>query len=72
LAVIFPSIGPCCYCFENRKIIADWLTKENITNEVVNMKEKNNWKIDLKKANNIHLIKGGIKSQNIGIRQCTI
>ena len=65
LAVIFPSIGPCCYHFTNREIIADWLTQENITNKVVRIQEKNNWQIDLKKANNIQLIYGGIKSQNI-------
>ena len=65
LAVIFPSIGPCSYYFTNREIIADWLTQENITNEVVHIQGKNNWQIDLKKANNIQLIKGGIKSKNI-------
>ncbi|MEA2021459.1 MAG: peptidoglycan editing factor PgeF [Candidatus Caldatribacteriota bacterium] len=65
LAVIFPSIGPCCYYFSNREIIADWLTQENITNKVVHIKRKNNWQIDLKKANYIQLIKVGIKSQNI-------
>jgi len=65
LAVIFPSICPRCYYFTNREIIVDWLTQENITNEVVYIQEKNNWQIDLKKANNIQLIHGGIKSQNI-------
>jgi len=73
LAIIFPSIGPCCYCFENREIIADWLTKENIINEVVTTKEKNSWQIDLKKANYFQLINEGIKDQNIFTSpECTV
>ena len=65
IAVIFPSIGPSCYNFNERKIIEDWLTKENISNEVVCIKGKNNWQINLKKANYVQLKKGGIESQNI-------
>ena len=72
LAIIFPSIGACCYQFKNHEIIRDWLTDKNIKNEIVQIKKNITVKIDLKKANMIQLKEAGIKSKNIFLsKNCT-
>jgi len=65
IAAIFPAIGPSCYHFNNQEIVADWLTDENIKNNIVLKNKENIIQIDLKKANFMQLKKVGLKIRNI-------
>ena len=65
IAAIFPAIGSCCYHFDNQEIVADWLTDENIKNNIVLKNKENIIQIDLKKANFMQLKKAGLKTRNI-------
>ena len=72
LAAIFPSINPRLYNFKNQDSISDWINDENICNNIVYRQGENSWHIDLKKANYMQLIKGGMREKNIFISsQCT-
>jgi len=72
-AVIFPSIGSCCYRFKDRKIIDNWITDNNLTNQVVYFGRDKHWRIDLKKANYIQLLLGGLHENNIFVsEECTV
>ena len=73
LAAIFPSIGPCCYKIKNQSQINDyWMNKNNFSHKIVSVQNENERSLDLKKANYLQLIKGGIEKKNIFINEiCT-
>jgi len=73
LAAIFPSIGPCCYNFRNKDKINDyWLNKDKFSEELIYKQNKDEWSLDLKKANYLQLIKAGLQEENIFINKlCT-
>ncbi len=73
LAAIFPSIGPCCYCVkEQDKIDGYWLNRDNFMGEEVSKQDKNERRLDLRKANYWQLIRGGLQKKNIFINEtCT-
>ncbi len=73
LAAIFPSIGPCCYKIKNQNQINDyWMNKNNFSHKIVSIQNENERSLDLKKANHLQLIKGGIEKKNIFINEiCT-
>ena len=73
LAAIFPSIGPCCYKIKNQSRINDyWMNKNNFSHKIVSIQNENELSLDLKKANYLQLIKGGIEKKNIFVNEiCT-
>lgn len=73
LAAIFPSIGPCCYKIKNQRQINDyWMSKNNFSHKIVSVQNENERSLDLKKANYLQLIKGGIEKKNIFVNEiCT-
>ena len=73
LAAIFPSIGPCCYKIKNQSQINDyWMNKNNFSHKIVSIQNENELSLDLKKANYLQLIKGGIEKKNIFVNEiCT-
>lgn len=72
LAAIFPSIGPCCYHIRNQNEIDDWLSKYKFDTKVVFKKNSGEWSLDLRRANYLQLIKGGVEEKNIFVNEiCT-
>jgi len=73
LAAIFPSIGTRSYNFRNKDKINDyWLNKDKISGELIYKKNKEEWSLDLKKANHLQLIKAGLQEKNIFVNElCT-
>lgn len=72
LAVIFPSIGSCCYHIRNQNEIDDWLSKYKFDTKVVFKKNGGEWSLDLRRANYLQLIKGGVEEKNIFVNEiCT-
>lgn len=71
-AAIFPSISPSFYNFKNQDRISHRINEESIYNNIIYRQGKNSWHIDLKKANYIQLIKGGMQAKKIFIStECT-
>lgn len=73
LAAIFPSIGPCCYSIKEQNKINDyWLNKDKFNGELISKQNKSGWSLDLRKANYLQLIKGGVEGKNIFVNEiCT-
>lgn len=73
LTAIFPSIGPCCYNIKFQNETANYcLNKDNFNSKVVSKRNKSIWYLDLKKANYLQLVKGGVEEKNIFINEiCT-
>ena len=73
LAAIFPSIGPCCYSIKEENKIDDyWLNQVGYNIEPISLKNKGVRRLDLRKANNVQLIKAGLLKKNIFVNEiCT-
>jgi len=72
LVAIFPSIGPCCYKLKNQEEINNCPRKNKFNSKVIYKQNKDEWYFDLKKANYLQLIKGGVKEKNIFVNEiCT-
>ena len=73
LAAIFPSIGPCCYSIKEENKIDDyWLNQVEYNIEPISLKNKGVRRLDLRKANNVQLIKAGLLKKNIFVNEiCT-
>jgi YfiH family protein len=73
LAAIFPSIGPCCYNIkEENKINNYWLNEDKYNGETISLPNKSGRSLDLKRANQLQLIKAGLQEKNIFISEiCT-
>ena len=72
LAAIFPSIGSCCYHIRNQNEINSWLSKYKFDSKVVFKKNSGEWSLDLRRANYLQLIKGGVEEKNIFVNEiCT-
>ncbi len=72
LAAILPSIGPCCYHIRNQNEIDDWLSKYKFDTKVVFKKNGGEWSLNLRRANYLQLIKGGVEEKNIFVNEiCT-
>ena len=73
LAAIFPSIGPCCYCIKEENKIDDyWLNAIKYNGELISLQNKSGRSLDLRKANYLQLIKGGLQKKNIFVNEfCT-
>ena len=73
LAAIFPSIGPCCYCVKEENKIDDyWLNAIKYNGELISLQNKSGRSLDLRKANYLQLIKGGLQKKNIFVNEiCT-
>ncbi len=74
LAAIFPSIGPCCYKLKNQDEVNNCSSKNKLSSnsKVTYKQNKDEWYLDLKKANHLQLIKGGVEEKNIFVNEiCT-
>ncbi len=74
LAAIFPSIGPCCYKIKNQDEVNNCSSKNKLSNnsKIIYKQNKDEWYLDLKKANYLQLIKGGVEEKNIFVNEiCT-
>ena len=73
LAVIFPSIGSCCYSIKEENKIDDyWLNEDKYNGEPIFLQNKSGRCLDLKMANHLQLIKAGLQEKNIFISEiCT-
>ena len=74
LAAIFPSIGSCCYKIKNQDEVNNCSSKNklNINSKVIYKQNKDEWYLDLKEANYLQLIKGGVEEKNIFVNEiCT-
>jgi YfiH family protein len=73
LTAIFPSIGPCCYNIKFQDETANYcLSEDNFNSKVVSKRNKGSWYLDLKKANYLQLVKGGVEEKNIFVNEiCT-
>ena len=73
LAAIFPSIGSCCYHFQDfNKLDSFWVREDNFKYKVTVMKNDELY-LDLKRANYLQLIKAGLQEEKIFINEmCTV
>ncbi len=74
LAAIFPSIGSCCYKIKNQDEVNNCSSKNKLSSnsKVIYKQNKDEWCLDLKEANYLQLIKGGVEEKNIFVNEiCT-